>query len=454
MNIKLEEKILAEIRKRTFQKEQERTNLEHADAHREALSDITSLTKREVDRIADEVRLEFERKQLFSKKLKRIISALILLAAVCGGLYWIAHRPSVVLEESFDQAANSEWSVRESFSYKFYMENSAYILEGGMYKKCFHDEIPITLPQRLRVEVKSVWINGKYDNYGFYFIGEKDDRGFFMLKADGTAAAAVKTEGEWKTKYNWKKGQAYKGDGSAMNIQRVDIYDGAFKYYANGKFVQKGDIDVNRFDKVGFMMCDKQKVAYKHLKITSLDSSGQGETLMEDSFMNADAGWAPRVEKHKKMYFENGQYMMSVDIDNECYGETNSIAVKGDFDVILDTIWQKGEQAPYSFALQPDQKTRMAFELQNNRTARFVMYKEGQEPETGNTSFQTFGQLKGVDKSKVRQIVKVRSGWFRYYVNDTLIEKGKMPMKPIKIISFAVCGHQTVAFDYLRVENR
>ena len=68
MGKKQEAKIQEEIQKRIFEEEERKLQREGEAAHREALSEVTSLSREEIDRIAKSVRSEFAQKQTFFKK--------------------------------------------------------------------------------------------------------------------------------------------------------------------------------------------------------------------------------------------------------------------------------------------------------------------------------------------------------------------------------------------------
>jgi LemA protein len=68
MSKKLEEKIQEEIQRRVLEEEERKLQHEGEAANKEALSEITSLSREEIDRIAKNVRREFAQKQTFFKK--------------------------------------------------------------------------------------------------------------------------------------------------------------------------------------------------------------------------------------------------------------------------------------------------------------------------------------------------------------------------------------------------
>ena len=106
-----EDYIQDEIRKRVFEAEEKKQQQLGADASRETLSEMTSLSKAEVDVIAQNVRGDFAMKQVKSSKLIRntIISALVLLVIL--GVTLVAKYNALV---AADELVRTKWSQVEN----------------------------------------------------------------------------------------------------------------------------------------------------------------------------------------------------------------------------------------------------------------------------------------------------------------------------------------------------
>ena len=108
---KSEEEIQAEIRRRVIAEADEKEEGEYADAGREALSEITSLSRAEVDRIAQSVRGEIARESARRKKLAMVI-ALSFAAVVAIGVLWLMMQYNRMV--SLDEEAKTAWSQVEN----------------------------------------------------------------------------------------------------------------------------------------------------------------------------------------------------------------------------------------------------------------------------------------------------------------------------------------------------
>jgi hypothetical protein len=80
--------------------------------------------------------------------------------------YMTQHYPKIIMDERFDQVAHSNWPVREKFEYKRSFQNGAYIFECGRDNWCHFNGIPITFPKHFGIELSSVWLDGKFGEYG------------------------------------------------------------------------------------------------------------------------------------------------------------------------------------------------------------------------------------------------------------------------------------------------
>jgi LemA protein len=108
---KSEEEIQAEIRRRVIAEADEKEEGEYADAGREALSEITSLSRAEVDRIARDVRGEIARESARRKKLALIV-VLAFAAVVAIGVLWLMAQYNRMV--SLDEEAKTAWSQVEN----------------------------------------------------------------------------------------------------------------------------------------------------------------------------------------------------------------------------------------------------------------------------------------------------------------------------------------------------
>jgi LemA protein len=101
VNKKQEEEIQEEIRKRVFAEEERRLQQDGAMANREALSEMSSLSAEEIDRIAKSVRREFREKQVSRKNvLRNTIIAVVVVVVIGGFMVMTQYNTMVNLAES------------------------------------------------------------------------------------------------------------------------------------------------------------------------------------------------------------------------------------------------------------------------------------------------------------------------------------------------------------------
>jgi LemA protein len=111
MGKKLEDKIQKEIQRRIFEEEEQKLQREGEVAQREALSEVTSLSREEIDRIAQSVRSEFVQKHTFFKKfvLGTVITVVVVL--VIGGFMVMGQYNNMV---GLDEQVKTKWGQVEN----------------------------------------------------------------------------------------------------------------------------------------------------------------------------------------------------------------------------------------------------------------------------------------------------------------------------------------------------
>ena len=111
MSKKLEDKIQEEIRKRVLEEEEKKFQRDGAEANREALSEITSLSRDEVDRIAMSVRTEYSQKQDSLKKIMMgTLVAVVIVVVMMGGTVMFQYNKMV----SLDELVQTKWGQVEN----------------------------------------------------------------------------------------------------------------------------------------------------------------------------------------------------------------------------------------------------------------------------------------------------------------------------------------------------
>ncbi|MFP4582309.1 MAG: hypothetical protein ACLFN9_02905 [Desulfococcaceae bacterium] len=441
-----EERILAEIRRRVLAKDATLQNRLETDqtraATREALADMTALSREEVDQIADEVRKEAKKRQ----SRRRVLGALVFLAlaGVLGS--WLTDRlnppPDVSLEEPFDSDANG-WIVGDEFTHRFTIADGAYRLESRRDNWCFWDDISLTLPEPAVVEVDAVWERGKFEQFGLMLMEPGENQLVFQLRGDGAASFGRKAADQWITNIGWSEGFSPES-GNAHRL-RVEIGDGQWKYFANGKLFREGALDGFETQELGLRICGEQIVSFTGLRVVD---PGRAQPVLEEGFSDAGAGWSPQSDIKRRQRLQNGAYVYTTYQEDVCHWTAIRTPLEGDFEAELVSAWRSGETANYGFQLVESTERFLAFALRNDGKAQFARFE--------NDEFTVISPLRpagrpGDGTVENRQTVQVRDGRFEYFVNDKSLGGGRADDMNFRMIGVRVCGRQTVAFEHLSV---
>lgn len=446
MSKRSEERILAEIRRRVLAKDETLQKRLEDDqsrtATREALAEMTALSREDVDQIADEVRKEAKKRQ----SRRRVLGTLIFIVLAGWIGFWLKDRlhppPDVALEEPFDSDANG-WIVGDEFTYRFTLADGAYQLESKRDDWCFWDDIPISLPDPAVVEVDAVWERGKFDQFGLMLMAPGDNQLMFQLRGDGAASFARKENGELTTNIGWSDGFA-PASGNAHRL-RVEIGDGQWTYFANGKRYREGAMGGLAAEELGLRICGHQIVSFTGLRVID---PNRAAPILDEDFSDAAAGWAPQSDIKRRQRLQNGAYVYTTYQEDVCHWTAIRTPLEGDFVVELFSVWRTGETANYGFQLVESTDRFLVFTLRNDGEARFLRYE--------NDEFTVISPPRpagrpGDGTAKNRQTVRVRDGQFEYFVNGKSVGGGRADDLDLGMVGVRVCGRQTVAFEHLSV---
>lgn len=461
MKDKIEAKIQEEIRRRVLEQDEairRKQELEmDRDANREALADLTSLSRRNVDDIAKQVRDEFARKKRRFKKV--VLMGAFICVAVIAYLYFSgpssdpkSQRQHINFTESFVNNRN-HWPTGESYDFKRNLRDGRYICTNANLGYCSWDAIPVKLPPNYEIELTSTWLEGKYDEYGFMLIHKTPLTSFhnIQINGDGSARFSTMINNKWITSDDWLASKAHQGDGETSNTQRFKLVNGEYEHRVNDLLVGRGRFEnTATIGHIALRVCGQQTVAFEHLTIRSLQNADKPEILLDDSFDAAESGWTPKDKLKTRRYFENDQYIYQTHKKNRCFFTGIDMRLTDNYEVQLKSIWQKGEQENYGLVLARDFNQFLAFQLQNKGYASYAWYvnhkyeKESQIIKAGRPGD---GKIANIHR------VRVQNGRFEYWVNNKLVFSDLMPDMPIKKVGVRVCGRQTVAFDHLMVKS-
>jgi hypothetical protein len=202
MKRKLEEKILAEIRRIVIEKDLKRQTEQEKDEMREAnieaLTDLTSLSREEVEKISGDVRKVFIH-QLKKKRERNIrIAGVVLVLAVIAFFIFKPEKEPVVTTFTDDFSQNSNnWSLFQGFEHKRYITNNQYVFEINKDDWCYWDKVTVDFSENYDVEVSSTWMKGKFSGYGLGLNQDNSNYYAFRLKGDGSASFGKVVDKKW-----------------------------------------------------------------------------------------------------------------------------------------------------------------------------------------------------------------------------------------------------------------
>jgi len=449
MKRKLEEKILEEIRRIVIEKDLKRQTenekSEMREANIEALTELTSLSRKEVEEISDDVRKIYVSKQ---KKIQKRNIRIAVIAVFAAFIFFLIFKPEKKLtekpfEDNFSENINN-WSIFNDFKYKRHFSNNQYVFETKRDGWCYWDYFETEVPENYDIEVSSSWQKGKYASYGVGLNEGNTNYYAFTLRADGAASFGKVVEKKWVIDDSWMDDKANKGK-NQTNIQKIEVRSNKFNYFVNENLVRTGSIDLNI---KGFSLrgCGEQIVAYNYVKITNIDTE---EAIFDDDFSNPSKDWDPDKEFVIDSYFKDGQFIMDGNNEDNCNWANSSITVTRNCELKLSSIWLEGELATYGFMVRNSDDDYYSFELMNDGSARLVerIYGEYGFVQTYvNTNFESDG-YKTIDQRLV-----VEDGEFSYYVNNLLIKEYDPEITFPASLSLRICGKQTVAFEHLDIK--
>jgi hypothetical protein len=453
MNKKLEQKILDEIRRRVLEKDEELKNREDQkniqDATKEALTEMTSLSREEVDYIANQVTAEEKKK---AQRKKNLVKQLSLWGITVLGivLYFVyQHFDKVKYVENFD-SEQAGWDVFDKFEYKRFFDNGSYAIENGIDAMCAWDYIPIVLPAEYSIELTSKWNNGMYGEYGVPLLQDESNYFFFEIRSDGAATVNYKKDGKWTNNYEWRN-DFVKNPIDNPVIQRIDIVNGHYKYFVNDEFLQEGSLENYLMAKIGCMVCYQQRVDFSHLVVKQMNLGQFVSVLLDEKFENKNAGWTEESKFTKKCWFENGKYFLKNNVKDKCFWSVKSFNLPKDYKITLTALWQTGEMDSWDLILRQDDDNYYAFQMKASGEARYVIYSGG-----AYTKVPVFKKINvsGKDKKPNDMILNVKDGQFTFYINDQFVDTGYYINMNFSDVGVRVCGQQTVAFDKLIIEEQ
>ncbi|GEM_PF-2097935 len=454
-----EEKILAEIRRRVIEHDSSHQEKEDQkslhDANLQALDEMSSLNKKDIALIANQVRKEFA--QQASKRNGKIVLAALVGAAMIavGGIgLWVQRTNQQALEarrfsEPFDDNRQN-WGIFNDIKYDRQITDGSYVFKVED-EQCYWDKIPIALPTHYAVELISARKTGeKKAEYGIALVAETSNNMLaFSLYPDGETMYGHYRNDVWEKTSAWSTPIANPGPNA--NTQLVEVKDNrSFKYSVNGLLVWEDTFSRTVPTRVGMRSCDNQTVEFQRLRVINLANN---QTIFEDDFGGASSKkWNPRKEVAKVSKIENGSYYLETNTTNYCESGTRFYQIKPgeECDIVLKMHHVKGETGAFGLKLMQDATNFLTFGYKNNGKAQFAMYQVDKYTYLGNEKPTDI--LSAPGKPNITLKVEIRKGTCQYFINDILIDAFELnPDLKLNQVALNCCGVQQVAFDDLQI---
>ncbi len=452
MGHKKDKEILELLKDRVIEKDRHLEEKEVHNSTKEALAEMTALSKNEVDKIYRDVVIEVREKQRKKRKITIIIgSVLVLLAVIIIPIALKEEIPPITFTEDFNDNSNG-WEFTDTKLSQTYYENNEYVIESveddGTVKYINHT---FEFPQNFVIEAKFQRIDGEHtEGFGMH-IGENENTlTYFFIRADKNYRYGTKIENDWKTNTSWNNNSNIKKENKEYNIIKIVVKANNFDYFINDEKAVSGDFLDIKPKMFSLAVVGTQKVAYNYIKITNSDNK---KIIYDSNFEQSPEDWKIKKDFKKKSEFKDGKYLITTNKTDYCYWAKNWIPEKftnKEFEIKLDAISLSKEKCKcnYGFMLIYDSDNYFAFEIKDNKTARLLVNNSGKYTYKGN--YKEFRKT----NNSIQIQIKVEKRKVTLKINNILIDKvnrNYLYKRALERMALRVCDKHTVAFDKLEL---
>lgn len=195
-------KILELLRKRVIEEDRQLENLAYREATKEALSEMTSLSDAEVEKIYLQVKLEVEEHE--KKRIKIIIRAAALTLVVGLITFFTVSfflRPTLKFIDKFDDNKNN-WSFTDAFESAFYLENGSFIIESKKEDlQIEHIKHDLIFPKNYILETEIRKESGEDNNFGIYIAEDHTNFAYFFVNSKGQYKLNTAVNCKWEPNF-------------------------------------------------------------------------------------------------------------------------------------------------------------------------------------------------------------------------------------------------------------
>ena len=454
MGHKKDQKILELLKDRVIERDNQIERSQVHSSTKEALAELTSLSKSEVDEIYLQVVAEVTQKQ---KKRRQIIIfstvVLLLAALIIAPIIVKKLRPALTFVENFD-TNEKLWSFSDTYLSGVYYENSNFIVESEVDNESVkYLDMIFNFPKNFTLQVKAKRLGGDHvEGYGFYLGADANNFSYFFVRSDRKKRYGTCAKGEWITSTDWELSDAIKIKDEETNILKVVGIGNDFVFYANDEKVWTKDFYKIENKKLSLAVVGKQKIAYEEVLIIDNDKK---DTVYFTNFDQVVPEFVADERSYlKKSEFKDGKYILSVNSPDYCYWAENWLPTEftkiEEFQIKLyaRSLSKERPQANYGFMLMFDTDNFFAFEVKANKFGRIVVCNAKEYTHIGSyIEFRT-------NNEPVEFQVDVLENEIIFSANGVKIEKiprNYLYTSDFNKLALRACDIQSVSFDRLEI---
>ena len=171
----------------------------------------------------------------------------------------------------------------------------------------------------IRLNLKSKWIKGKYNDYGLILKEKNQTHYWFKLNAEGNAGTAYYKDKNYIFNQKLKNKVAKASDGkTVINKQKIIVKNQDYEYFVNDKLFITHKLPKLDINSVGFLIDTDMTVAFDDLIIRKIENGKETEIILNENFKDLSKGWIMEDEYRFKAYLKNNKYYINNNVKDNC----------------------------------------------------------------------------------------------------------------------------------------
>ncbi len=304
MSRKLDNEILERLKDEVLKKDRELEEREVHNSTKEALAEMTSLSRAEVDKMYKKLSADAHAQQRKRNTIFAIIIGVLLIAGlILVKKLMFPPPPARSFTEEFNDTENG-WDIFNQYQLNARIEDGFYKFET--FEKTGYlrnDPYSVDLPANYNITVKTQWKKGsKSDNYGIQIGGAGTNFGYFYIRQNKTARYGFRINKQWASNITEKECPTFKQGEKSFNTIKVAVRGEKFKFYVNNELLYFGHMEILKAHSIKLVCGGTQEVYFDYIRISE---PGKSKPIFEDKFDTPLKGWNPKIELEKKSKVEN-----------------------------------------------------------------------------------------------------------------------------------------------------